>query len=292
MTKAADRRFLSVVPSALALALLAAACVERHEPLATEVAALRVATLPEDPTDAIWRDAPLYRAELLLQDLVEPRLLEPSTASVDVRALTDGTHVAFRLEWRDATRDDMPKAARFSDACAVQLPGATEPDVPDPQMGHAGRPVEITLWRASWQAWTDGRKDEIRSIYPNASIDHYPFEAPSLEPGSPEQQAMEQRYAPARRLGNRMEGPRERSVEDLVAEGPGTLTRAEEQRSLGRGVRTETGWQVMIVRLWPEPLDPGRRSEVAFAVWDGDRGEVGSRKMRTGWVPLAIEGER
>ena len=31
-----------------------------------------------------------------------------------------------------------------------------------------------------------------------------------------------------------------------------------------------------------------RESYAAFAVWDGGRGNVGARKMRTGWVPLAL----
>jgi DMSO reductase family type II enzyme heme b subunit len=156
-------------------------------------------------------------------------------------------------------------------------------------MGHGGRPVEITLWKASWQAWVDGRTDDIRSIYPNAAIDHYPFEAPSLTPGSEAQREMALRYAPARRLGNIAEGPRERAVEDLLAEGPGTLEPAAEQRSRGRGGRTATGWQVVIVRPLPVRLGPGGRSEIAFAVWDGEHHEVGARKMRSAWVPLAVE---
>lgn len=277
---------LCCIPAVL---LAAAGCAGPPAAPATEVVAVRIDRLPEDPADPAWSGAPAYRAELILQDLVEPRLLEPSTPSVLVRALTDGSRVAFRLEWDDATRDEVPDVARFSDACAVQLPHTTEADVPDPQMGNPGRPVEITLWRASWQAWVDGRQDDIHAIYPNAAIDHYPFQAASLEPGSDAQRQMELRYAPARRLGNRMEGPRERPVEDLVAEGPGTLSAAGEQVSAGRGARSETGWRVVIVRPLPERLGPGARSEIAFAVWNGATQEVGARKMRSAWIPLLVE---
>jgi len=277
------------VATLAALAALAPGCGGRPLPPATEVVAVRADRLPEDPQDPAWQRAPAYRAQLILQDLVEPRLVTPSTPSVVVRALTDGRQVAFLLEWDDATQDDVPAAARFSDACAVQLPQTTEADVPDPQMGNAGRAVEITLWRASWQAWVDGRADDIRSIFPNASIDHYPFEAPSLEPGSDAQRDMAARYAPARRLGNSMEGPRERPVEDLVGEGPGTLSPAADQRSSGRGARTESGWRVVIVRPLPAGLGPGGRGEIAFAVWNGAKQEVGSRKMRSPWVPLSVE---
>ena len=124
---------------------------------------------------------------------------------------------------------------------------------------------------------------------PNAAIDHYPFEAPALAAGSPEQREMALRYAPARRLGNALEAPRERAVEDLVGEGPGTLEPAAEQRSRGRGGRTATGWQVVIVRPLPSRLGPGARSEIAFAIWDGEKQEVGARKMRSPWVPLTVE---
>ena len=48
-------------------------------------------------------------------------------------------------------------AAQFPDACAVQLPAKLEPTVPAPQMGEAGKTVEITYWRAAWQAVVDGR---------------------------------------------------------------------------------------------------------------------------------------
>jgi hypothetical protein len=36
-------------------------------------------------------------------------------------------------------------------------------------------------------------------------------------------------------------------------------------------------------------VGPGGRGQVAFAVWQGSNQEAGSRKMRTGWVPLVVE---
>ncbi len=195
------------------------------------------------------------------------------------------------MAWDDAARDDLPGASRFVDACAVQLPVSIEPDVPAPQMGEEGRRVEIAYWRASWQAAVDGREDKIQAIYPHASVDHYPFEAASLDPGSPEQQALAAQYAPAHALDHGMEGPRERAVEDLLAEGPGTLAPADEQHSEGQGLRADDGWQVVITRPLPNGLSPGGRTQVAFAVWDGAHDEVGARKMRSGWIPLHVPGE-
>jgi len=269
--------------------LVAASCTNRTPAPTTEVVAVHRTALPAKPDDTAWSDAPVYTAALLLQDMVEPRLLEASTDKVQVRAITDGKRVAFRLEWADPTKDDLPVLGRFSDACAVQLPVTTQADVPAPQMGETQKPVEITYWRAFWQSTVDGREDSIRALYPNATVDHYPFEAPSLQSGSEAQREMAKRYAPAHALGNDMAGPRTQPVQDLIAEGPGTIHPAPETRSAGRGTRTADGWQVLLSRPLPAGLQPGRRTEVAFAVWQGTHQEAGARKMRSVWIPLAIE---
>lgn len=279
---------LRTIASFLVLAAVAA-CRRAEAPPTAEVVVLQRPAAPADPADPAWRTAPVHTAALLLQDMVEPRLLTPSTPTVRVQAVSDGARVAFRLEWLDATVDDLPRPGRFSDACAIQLPAQVRPDVPAPQMGEAGKSVEITLWRAAWQATVDGRGDTIQDVYPRASIDHYPFEAASLQKGSDAQREMAARYAPARSLGNRMAGPRERPVEDLVAEGPGTLAPGPSFDSNGRGRRGERGWSVVISRRLPSGLGAGARSQVAFAVWEGSNQEAGARKMRTGWVPIVME---
>lgn len=276
-----------------AFAALAIGCGGPATPeVVTEVVAVKRPALASDPGAPEWANVPELRAPLQLQDMVEPRLLAPSTPEVRVKAMTDGARVVFRLDWPDRTKNDLPATGRFSDACAVQLPATTQADVPAPQMGEPGRPVEITYWRAFWQAVVDGRPDAINAIYPGAAIDHYPFDAASLSKGSPEQQAMAQRYAPARALGNDMAGPREKPVQDLLADGPGTLHPADATRSDGRGVRGAGGWTVVLSRPLPSGLTPGSRTEVAFAVWDGEDQEAGARKMRTGWIPLLVEGSR
>jgi len=280
-----------LLPSALALAVaLAAGCRPAAPPPVNEVVALRAGSLPMDPGDAAWQQAPEYLATLVPQDQVEPRLLTPSTPEVRVRALASGGEIALRLEWADAAVDDTPGPGAFLDGCAIQIPRAIEGSPPDPQMGQAGRPVDIAFWRADWQASVDGRPDSLAALYPNAAIDHYPFEAKPLEPGSAAQQQAATRYAPAQALGNRRVGPRPQPVEDMVAEGPGTIAAGGGVRSRGKGVRTATGWAVVIVRPMPAGLAPNVRTSIAFAVWDGAAREVGARKMRTIWVPLSVRG--
>lgn len=278
--------FLSV---ALVFAVALAACKKAETPVSeAEVKAVFERTLPATAEDEIWERAPVHPAKLLLQDIVEPRLMEASIPMVRIQAVTDGKKVAFRMSWQDATLDDVPGPGRFGDAAAVQLPATTAADVPAPQMGEDGKPVEITYWSAIFQATVDGRKDDISAIYPQAKIDHYPFEAASLKPGSQAQQTMEKRYAPARALGNPMAGPRTVPVQDLLAEGPGTIRPAEATVSSGSGKYSEQGWTVILVRPLPSGAHAGGRIQVAFAIWDGSRHEVGARKMRSAWIPLAL----
>jgi len=275
-----------VAARGLAVVVLAG-CARREPPPANEVVAAHVASLAVDPGDAAWGRAPEFVAPLIPQDMVEPRQLAPSTGIVRVRALSDGSRIAFRLTWVDSTFDDLPRPARFSDACAVQLPQRFGADLPAPQMGEAGKPVEITYWTAAWQAMVNGRPDSIQAIYPRASVDHYPYAAPSLKDRAA-QEEFARRYAPARALGSPQGHPPGQPVQDLLAEGPGTLTPAPTTRSTGRGAYAKTMWSVVLVRPLPEAMRSAKGAQVAFAVWNGGAGEVGARKMRTGWVPMSL----
>jgi hypothetical protein len=258
----------------------------RSSPHVLEVVSAQSTKLTLEPLDAAWNGLPEHVAKLLPQDLVEPRVLKPTTPEVRVRSLQNGAEIAFRLEWVDANVNDLPGMGRFLDGCAVQIPSRIEANAPDPQMGQAKRPVEVTFWRADWQASVNGRKDDLQALYPNTTVDHHPFNAKPLAPGSPEQKQMAMRYAPAEAVGNRRVGPRESPVEELVAEGPGSLAPAASPTSRGRGVRTKDGWTVVLARRYPTGLSAKTRTQVAFAVWDGSQHEVGARKMRTGWIPL------
>lgn len=286
------RKAIQYALAGTALAVWISGCRKAPDAVVPNVVVATADALPTEPSDDVWNQAPEYTATLIPQDQVDPRQMERTTDELRVRAFTDGVHVVFRLQWNDQTQDDMTTSATFSDACAVQLPARFQPTIPAPQMGESGHRVHITYWSATWQAAVEGRGDSLQDLYPNAAVDHYPFEAASLEPGSTEQKAMAVRYAPARALGNLMAGPRDRPVQDLIAQGPGTLTAAESTTSDGRGERSEDGWTVVITRLLPEGFDTAGPAQVAFAVWEGSHGEVGARKMRTGWITLTKLQER
>jgi hypothetical protein len=215
-----------------------------------------------------------------------------STPEIAVRALANDSGIAFRLEWADDSKSDAPGSGQMVDACAIQVPEKLEKDLPEPQMGQDGKLVQVTYWRADWQAIVDGRGDTIQSLYPNASIDHYPFQAKPLTSGSDAQKEMALRYAPARALGNNRSGPRTVPVEDLIASGPGTLSPGPPLGAKGKGVHGKTKWSVVISRKLPDGLAVNQRTHIAFAVWQGSQHEAGARKMRTGWIPLVRRGEQ
>jgi len=276
--------------SILVVVLFAAACSKAPKTV-TEVVAVTSAKLPALPTDSAWDNAPEHVAKMVPQDLVDPRLMTPSTPEVKVRSVTNGSEIAFRLEWTDTSKSDMPGPAKMIDACAIQIPEKIEKDLPEPQMGQEGKLVQVTYWRADWQATVDGRGDTINDLYPNASIDHYPFEAKTLEKGSAAQKEMALRYAPARTLGNIRSGPRAAPVEDLIATGPGTLSPGPSLGAKGKGAHGSKGWSVVISRKLPDGLGVNQRTHVALAVWQGSQREAGALKMRTGWIPLVRRGE-
>lgn len=277
------------ITSLLILILCFASACKRAQIPTAEVNVAQVKEITLDPNAPVWEAVSLHLSKMIPQDLVEPRLMEPTTPEVQVKAITNGSEIAFRIEWVDETQNDLPGPKHFIDGCAIQLPAKIDPNVPAPQMGEVGKTVEISFWRADWQAIVEGRADTINALYPNASIDHYPSEAKPLE-GDPK--ALEEaglRYAPARALGNRRAGPRDQPVEDLIAEGPSTISPAPDAISKGKGVRTAKGWAVVITRPLPAGFSATAPSQVAFAIWEGSHNEVGARKMRTGWVPLIMK---
>jgi hypothetical protein len=289
-----------VVTLALAVFVASAACErgprEEARP-ATLIVARPVSKLPGlDSSAAAWRQAPVMTVALTPQDLVEPKLAIPGVASVAVQALHDGRELALRLRWTDATRDVLGGPGRFSDAAAIELPMG-DADPPDPAMGSHGKAVQIVYWKAAWQE----TGDPVAALRPRMHVDHYPFEA-----AAPEHRATLARlYAPARGAHNPgLTRPEGSPVQDLFAEGAGTLTAAgsgaSAGRSTGRADWREGAWTLVLVRpLAPasEPgtsapqarLAPGQRASAAFAIWDGSAGHVGAKKMRSVWVPLHLE---
>jgi DMSO reductase family type II enzyme heme b subunit len=285
-------------PLALALAIsscaVATACSRAPAVNTAEVRAVRASgELPAlDPQSAKWDAVLQHPARLMVQDVTEPRLTVPGVDLVNVRAMHDGTTIVFRLEWTDAAPDLIPDVGRGSDAAAIQLPLQPGANVPDAAMGEKGKGVQIAYWKSVWQddaSREPARKDRVAALHPNATTDHYPAEA-----GGAAREEMERRYAPARAAGNPMLTARNGPVQEIIAEGFGGATPAPAQKAGGRGVWANGKWVTTIARPLNEGdgaanLQPGQRTYVAFAVWDGAQRHTGARKMRSGWIPLVLE---
>ncbi len=292
-------RATASIAMAIALAMIVVGCGKPGAAASTaEVLAAYAAKLPPaDPLSAAWQGVVEHGAALLPQDVTEPRLLKPSATSlVRVRALHDGARLALRLEWNDATEDRLLGPGRFSDSVAVQIP-ARSGAAPSAFMGEVGKPVRITFWRAAWQeAAMNAPEKVVKALYPNATVDHYPFDAAKSKAA---RAALARQYAPAVAAGNpgapppEGAGPAPGTTQDLEAEGFGTLTpRAGSRRSTGEGRWKKGVWTAVITLPISEEsgaaLAPGRRTYVAFAVWDGGDRHVGGRKLRSNWIALTL----
>src|SRR5262245_35290669 len=98
-------RTLSTV--AMASLLVLAGC-GRTPVSSTEVASITAPAITIDAASPVWKNAPVHTAKLMLQDLVEPRLMKASTQEVRVRSVHTASEIAFLLQWTDATANDLP----------------------------------------------------------------------------------------------------------------------------------------------------------------------------------------
>ena len=97
---------------------------------------------------------------------------------------------------------------------------------------------------------------------------------------------------------NPMANPwRTTAIEDLNAVGFGTLTAQspEGQNISGVGFWVEGKWRVVFVRqlnsadAFDAKFQPGAKVPIAFAVWDGSKGDRDGQKAVTTWYILQIE---
>lgn len=284
------RRFMTAaVGGAIAAGAVAVGVVAARSGRTADrlIARHRPGELSTDPLAALWGDLPAFEAKLQAQQVAPPVLAETSVDGLLVRAAHDGSQLAFHLEWRDSGVDELEVIDRFRDAVAVQLPlGPGEP--PSVTMGGPGKPVHILQWKASWQADIDTGLKGVKDAFPNAFNDVYP-ELLLGEKGAAV-------FYPGRYVGNPLSARTKPSpVEEMTAEGFGTLTTLADQAATGKGVFADGAWKVVIALPMQggegkAGLQPGATTRVAFAAWNGGSGDRGSRKQWADWTALEIEG--
>jgi hypothetical protein len=243
-----------------------------------------------DPNSGAWKNAEPTLVPLVAQQIAQPFLEEAGVHELDVRALHDGAVVAFLLEWQDEKIDDLDGIRRYHDAVAVQLPvtsGATPPAL---TMGAPGIPVHILQWRATWQRDIDsGGNTGVDQIYPEVVHDVMPDDI--LPPD------VAQLYWVGREAGNPLsQNVRSTPVEEVVAEGFGSVTHLPNQSARGHGSNEGGRWRVVVAVPSAragvgEALAPGTSWPVSFAVWLGSEENRGARKQIGDWQTLVLEAQ-
>ncbi|HLN61375.1 MAG TPA: ethylbenzene dehydrogenase-related protein [Symbiobacteriaceae bacterium] len=250
-----------------------------RKPVANPTVIVRQAktALPADPWDAAWK-----KVSAVTMPLAQVSTPTAPVRNVTVKALTDGTQLAIRLEWPDPSKDVLTlRPQDFGDAAAMQL----SDQIYNACMGQLDGMVHIWQWKADWQ---EGSRD-MKTAFPNMLVDG--FTGPDGQP-----LLTEDLYArPALVAGNaRAAATKEQAVEHLVAGGAGTLTAAGPHSLVAKGGYEKDRWAVVFVRpLQGAPGDvtlaAGQPLQAAFAVWDGQLMQRDGMKYVTQWAVLQLE---
>lgn len=242
----------------------------------------------EDPGAGRWRDATRFVVPIAAQQIVQPYLEKEGVTELGVRALASPVELALLLDWEDDSVDDLDGIRRYHDAVAIQLPTLAGAQPPPLTMGAPGSPVHILQWRATWQRDIDsGGKTGVDQIYPEVVHDVMPDDI--LPPETA------QLYWVGREAGNPLSKvDRATPVEEVVAEGFGTVTHLPTQATRGFGVHEGGRWKVIVAVPSAragvgEALSPGTTWPIAFAVWLGSDENRGGRKHISNWHVLEIE---
>ncbi|MBM4409831.1 MAG: twin-arginine translocation signal domain-containing protein [Chloroflexi bacterium] len=254
------------------------------------VCGYRAGDLPVvDPASAVWTRRSAFKVTMLVQNIATPHAPALVVPTLKVRALHNGTQIAFHLEWADNSKDELSGLARFNDAVAVQLAADFAKEAATGvTMGAVDNPVHILQWKASWQSDLDSGQKTSKDIWPNIYNDVRP------EQLMPVDQAKS--WYPGWAVGNPLSQRDKKSpVEEMVAVGFGTLTTHKEQEAVGKGIHDRNRWRVVIAMPMKgngankAQVTPGQTRQIAFAVWDGGEDQRGSRKQYALWVPMEVE---
>ena len=257
-----------------------------------QIIAIRIKEpLAQEITDSIWKAGKEVR--LALSPLWWRAYDNPD---LHVAAVHDGQTLALRLTWRDATCNDSPiRPQDFEDMAAVQLfKGSPEPFL---GMGAGDQPLDVWLWRPSWQM-KEAQRADVDKTYPNMAVDLYPFEQPGdgARPHATERQP--RGFLSAWAAGNLQADPtRNVTGSNLGAKGFGTLTVRPpvSQVVTTKGEWKDGRWTVVLRRPLEVsagagiPVAPGDKLSIAYALWDGAAGDRNGQKLVSIWNDLVLE---
>lgn len=219
----------------------------------------------------IWRRLEPTTVALMYQFIILPAA-KMRIPAVIVKAFHNMKDIYFYLNWKDDTESRAFALNNFSDACAIMFPMKSEANPITLLMGISGK-SNIWYWKASRdrQYWLEPEPDN------EVTVDfHYPFENEEILPVSK---------------------PKLRSaVDDLFAEGVGTLTHKETGNIKGRRIWVDGTWHVVFKRalvsvdsMFDAAFHSGDKRLLAFAVWNGQKGDRGGKKSFSSLVELEIQ---
>lgn len=284
MTSTTIRRSYAVRPWLVVMVAIVVAVglrVADANPAAAQTAMVKAWRVDADPgldaTSGVWRDLPGTQIALTAQDVAYPQGPAPVVPTVTVRALHTADTLFVAVSWQDETVNDTTVAAEdYTDAVAVQFPSRAGSAVPAACMGQADNGVNIWHWRADSQRG-------LPSGPPSGYVDGYP--------------STDALFHPARAAGNPLAAVDVGAVQNLVAGGFGTLSPVGEQTVEGSGTHDGSSWSTVFKRRYRAPgeLQPtfadGRSTDVAFAIWDGEKDQRDGIKSVTSFVRLNLSSE-
>lgn len=248
-----------------------------------------------------FKEASGVKVNLQMQDKAFPNG-GGSVKSAEVKGIHDGVSVYFQISWDDSTKNSRVIAPQnYRDAVALMFPLGKVVISPDekfsPRMGDRQKPVNLWHWKADWEMdlVAKGGLEECPVQYPNMHDDF------SMNPRSPDFHKGLIQSPPILAGGvaahNLISMPnRGRVVEDLNAEGFGTLTSQDHQDVNGCSEYENNRWTVIMYRLLntEDPLDvqfmPGESTYFNMAVWNGDKEDRnGQKNISSQWHPLELE---
>ncbi len=268
--------------------------------------------------DAAMLDDPSHIGWLGVREtLVSLRPLwqrEEQTTVVHVRAVVAEGRIAICLDWEDASMDLARDIATYPDSTAVMF--ALGSEVPALPMGvelEALKPTEpVNIWH--WQAdrqYNAAANERIAAYEPRQVPPDrwYMFRGPGDSHVPPvtgrnavmnfESVARESRYDTAGAVGNVLAQPSlmPHAVLEANALGFGTLTLqpVSEQATYATAAWSDGVWRTVLTRSLTTgdrndvQFDTPRDIPVAFAVWNGSKGDHAGVKLISGWHWLVIK---
>ncbi|QPJ66741.1 MAG: c-type cytochrome [Candidatus Nitrohelix vancouverensis] len=238
-------------------------------------------TAPDSP---VWDG--VETKELVLRPLSARR---GAVETINFASVNNGEYLAIRLKWLDPTKDAFSEKTQdvFRDGSAVQFAlGATTlhthgHNEPFFGMGNRNKPVNIWHWRAGLEEALEA-EDDMEYSTGGVDMDALIFGGLMSNPVA------------------RLNPTGENAVEELNAEGFGTITPQPQERQNveGYGTWKDGEWTVVFLRQmtkdgkWDVELIRDQPALVALAVWDGLKEDRNGRKVISVWQRLNILNEK